>query len=66
MCMGCMSTADFVVTGGVLGAASLRVSARRLMSSPGRWAAKVSDEEAAEFLQSLEPVGEAEAVREQA
>lgn len=55
MCMGCMNTADFVVTGGILGAASVRVGARRLLSAPGRWASKVTDTEAADFVASLEP-----------
>lgn len=34
MCASCMGTADLLITGGVLGTASLRVAARRLR--PGR------------------------------
>jgi hypothetical protein len=30
MCMGCATNADFLLTSGILGAASLRVAARRL------------------------------------
>lgn len=55
MCMGCMTSADFVVTSGVLGAASLRVGARRLLPTAPRWARKVSDREAAAFVASLAP-----------
>lgn len=55
MCMGCMSNADFVVTGGLLGAASLRVGARQLLPRAPRWARKVSDGEAHEFVASLAP-----------
>jgi hypothetical protein len=53
MCMGCMSNADFLVTGGMVGAAGVRVGVRRLASTPARWARKVTDEEAQEFVASL-------------
>lgn len=55
MCMGCMASADFVVTGGLLGAASLRVGARQLLPRTPRWARKVSDGEARELVASLAP-----------
>ena len=53
MCMGCMSNADFVVTSGILGAASLRVGARQLLPRAPRWARRVTDSEANEFVASL-------------
>lgn len=61
MCMGCMSNADFVVTSGLLGAASLRVGARQLLPRAPRWTRKVSDGEAHEFVASLvpQPISEA-------
>jgi hypothetical protein len=47
-----MGTADFLLTGGVLGAASLRVATRRLL--PGRPdRGKVTDAEADAFLTRL-------------
>lgn len=55
MCMGCMSNADFVVTSGILGAASLRVGARQLLPRAPRWARRVTDDEASEFVASLAP-----------
>jgi hypothetical protein len=55
MCMGCMTNADFVVTSGILGAASMRVGARRFLPRAPRWARKVSDAEAAAFVASLDP-----------
>ncbi|MGV3758639.1 MAG: hypothetical protein ACO1PW_03735 [Actinomycetota bacterium] len=54
MCAGCMGTADFLLTGGVLGAASLRVAGRRLL--PGgraRGSGKVTDAEAQAFVTRL-------------
>lgn len=60
MCMGCMSNADFVVTSGILGAASIRIGARQLLPRAPRWARKVTDEEAADFLASLRPAGGAD------
>jgi hypothetical protein len=59
MCMGCATNADFLVTSGILGAASLRVAARRVLPTTPRWARKVSDEEAAGFVSSLQPVVDA-------
>jgi hypothetical protein len=59
MCMGCASNADFLVTSGILGAASLRVAARRVLPTTPRWARKVSDEEAAGFVSSLQPTVDA-------
>jgi hypothetical protein len=61
MCMGCMSNADFVVTSGLLGAASLRVGARQLLPRAPRWARKVSDGEAHQFVASLVPQPTSEA-----
>lgn len=58
MCMGCMSNADFLVTGGMVGAAGVRVGVRRLMSTPARWTRKVTDDEAQEFVASLARVEE--------
>lgn len=55
MCMGCMANADFVVTGGILGAASVRVGARRLLPRAPRWTRKVTDDEARASLASIEP-----------
>ena len=60
MCMGCMANADFAVTSGLLGAASLRVGARRFLSTAPRWTRKVTDREASEFVASLAPGTEAE------
>ena len=54
MCAGCMGTADFLLTGGVLGAASLKVAGRRLL--PGgrdRSSTKVTDAEADAFVARL-------------
>jgi|GEM_PF-6311673 len=54
MCAGCMGTADFLLTGGVLGAASLKVAGRRLL--PGgrdRGRGKVTDAEAEAFITRL-------------
>jgi hypothetical protein len=55
MCMGCMTNADFVLTSGMLGAASIRVGARRFLPRSPRWARKVTDAEAAAFVASLAP-----------
>lgn len=55
MCMSCVSNADFALTSGILGAASLRVGVRRLLPEAPRWTRRVSDEEAATFLASLAP-----------
>lgn len=52
MCAGCMGTADFLLTSGVLGAASLKVAGRRLLPGrPGR--GKVTDAEADAFITRL-------------
>jgi hypothetical protein len=55
MCMGCMANADFAVTSGLLGAASLRVGVRRFLPKAPRWSRKVTDREASEFVASLAP-----------
>jgi len=51
--MGCMANADFVVTSGILGVASARVGFRRYLPRVPRWARKVTDDEAREFVASL-------------
>ncbi|MGK2948738.1 MAG: hypothetical protein ACSLFP_09200 [Acidimicrobiales bacterium] len=58
MCMGCASNADFIVTSGILGGASLRVAARRFLPVTPQWARKVTDEEANAFVAevSAEPL----------
>ena len=61
MCMGCASNADFLVTSGILGAASLRVAARRVLPTTPRWARKVTDAEAEHFVASLGGAPAAEA-----
>jgi hypothetical protein len=55
MCMGCMANADFAVTSGILGAASLRVGVRRFLPSAPPWTRKVTDREADDFVASLTP-----------
>jgi hypothetical protein len=55
MCMGCMTSADFVLTSGIIGAASVRVGARQLLPRAPRWTRKVTDEEAQDFMASLAP-----------
>jgi hypothetical protein len=50
-----MANADFVLTSGVLGAASLRVGVRQLLPRGPRWKGKVTDEEAAAFVASHSP-----------
>ncbi len=56
MCASCFTNADFLVTGGILSAASLRVGVRTLLPGAAtRWAKRVTDEEAAEFVDSLQP-----------
>lgn len=52
MCAGCMGTADFLLTGGVIGAASLKVAGRRLVPSR-RGRGKVTDDEADAFVARL-------------
>jgi hypothetical protein len=54
MCMGCASNADFIVTSGILGGASLRVAARRFLPTTPRWARRVSDGEAQAFVAGLQ------------
>lgn len=61
MCMGCMANADFAVTSGILGAASVRVGLRRFLPSAPRWARKVTDREADDFVASLAPRAAADA-----
>lgn len=53
MCAGCMGTADFLFTSGVLGAASLKVAGRRLLPGNPRRDRKVTDAEADEFVARL-------------
>jgi hypothetical protein len=55
-----MSNADFVVTSGILGAASLRVGARQLLPRAPRWARKVTEDEADAFVASLAPAAPAD------
>jgi hypothetical protein len=55
MCMGCMGNADFLLTGGIVGAASLRVAARSALPGVIRRPRKVSDGEVSEFLAGLQP-----------
>ncbi len=55
MCMGCMGNADFLLTGGIVGAASVRVAARSLLPTFVRAPRKVSAEEVSEFLAGLQP-----------
>jgi hypothetical protein len=50
-----VTSADAVITGGILGAASLRVGLRQLLPNPPRWARRVSDDEARAFVASLAP-----------
>jgi hypothetical protein len=61
MCMSCVTNADAALTGGILGAASLRVGIRRLLPNPPRWARRVSDAEAQAFVASLSPASAPEA-----
>lgn len=51
MCTGCMGNADFLLTSGIVGAAGLRVTARRLLT--GRRDPIVTETEAADFVASL-------------
>lgn len=60
MCMGCMSNADFVLTSGILGAASVRAGARQLLPGTFAWTGKVTDDEARAFMASLVPAASAE------
>lgn len=53
MCMGCMANADFALTSGVLGAAAARVGLRRFIPTWRRSARRVTDEEAAVFVEAL-------------
>ena len=55
MCMGCMSNVDFLVTGGALSVASVRIGLRRLLPVTPAFARKVSDQEAQAFMASLGP-----------
>jgi hypothetical protein len=56
MCMGCMANADFVMTSGILGAASMRVGARRYLPGGFRRPSKVTDDEVQAFVDSLTPL----------
>jgi hypothetical protein len=56
MCMGCMANADFMLTSGIVGAASLRVAARSALPGVIRRPRKVTDAEVSEFLAGLHPV----------
>lgn len=55
MCMGCMANADFVLTSGILGAASMRVGARRFLPGGFRRPGKVTADETRAFVDSLRP-----------
>ncbi len=55
MCMGCMSNADFLVTSGVMGMASLRIGLRRILPVTPAFARPVTDLEAEAFVASLSP-----------
>lgn len=55
MCMGCMSNADFLVTGGVMSIASLRIGLRRILPVTPAFARPVTDLEAEAFVASLSP-----------
>jgi len=55
MCMGCMANGDFLLTSGILGAASVRVGLRRYLPGLPTWPRKVTDDEASEFVASLAP-----------
>lgn len=57
MCTGCIANADFVLTSGILGAASLRIGARQLLPR-APWSRKVTDEEVASFIASLGPAAD--------
>lgn len=58
MCMGCMANGDFLLTSGILGAASVRVGLRRYLPGLPTWPRKVSDDEALDFVASLAPTAE--------
>lgn len=55
MCMGCMANGDFLLTSGILGAASVRVGLRRYLPGLPTWPRKVTDAETSEFVASLAP-----------
>lgn len=50
-----MNNADFLLTSGIVGAASARVGLRRFLPRAPRWTRKVTDEEAQGFMASLAP-----------
>lgn len=52
MCAGCMNNADMLLTSGIIGAASIRVGARRFLPTR-RWTRPVTDGEAADFVASI-------------
>ncbi len=55
MCMGCMSNADFLLTSGILGVASVKAGALQLLPPSLRRTRPVTDEEADAFMASLMP-----------
>ena len=63
VCMGCMANGEFVLTSGILGAASLRVGLRQLLPGGLQSSWKVSDDEATDFAASLVPPTPAPLVR---
>lgn len=58
MCMGCMANADFALTSGILGAASVRVGLRRYLPGQLLRRRRVTDQEVCDFVASLEPIAE--------
>lgn len=61
MCVGCMSSAEFVVASGAVTLGGIRLGLRALLPETPRFLRRVSDEEAAAFLASYAPPAEAEA-----
>lgn len=55
MCMGCMANGDFLLTSGILGAASVRVGLRRFLPGLPTRHRKVTDDEVTAFMASLVP-----------
>jgi len=53
-----MANADFALTSGILGAASVRVGLRRYLPGPLLRRRKVSEQEVCDFVASLQPVPE--------
>jgi hypothetical protein len=55
MCVGCMSSAEFVVASGAVTFGAVRVGLRALLPETPSFLRKVSDDEAAAFLASYAP-----------